>query len=1097
MPRYRPASLVPLVVLAAVVLSVPAPARAWKVDTHVYAANLVLEEARATLTFQEVPVTDAALGDRVRNEIRRVFGNGAAGQTRLDYLDNALVQYVWYLVDDRLVRLRPVMHVQVPPFGWLRLDEDAARALLWFPQLFRAGAVGPDLFPDLLTGQTVIHPGQGPRSGRWAAFLESEVRRVAGLYHGGPGEFDGSSIIRSYYLGWLAHMAGDLFGHAWVNDYAGGVWPEITDGFTDEERKNIIRHLIVEAYVSKKIGPAYLAGDRVALDVPAGAHLTDRYLMTWVTGNGGRIDHDDSEDDRFEVNPIITGYAGGTPYHLSLLFSIRDDLRRVTRNIDWDALWAGFIMQMLVGYFDFGQASLLYNHQWFHDVDTALDRLVDSQVTVARRMSAGEGFGAWFDEIERWMLRYGLSALGLPDAVGRGIEMSGEVQERIADAILPDEVEAAMSDLKRWFVDKVMEEAFGVTLTEVENYLRDPGSYLDDRSLFPAGTRAKIDGELGNFGQAFPVDECYRNSFGPFLDTLNMIKLQLVEPAELARIMFAERALPWNDPNGQTTEAGLAQFVAGAFPRSVQMQFMRSLDAGYDYDRPDFAGCLLWDNAAIRQKIFHRIFHVERPAAGLKPVLSTAGRKLEIGHPPSMFRPRFVWRAAAPSGASGPGSEGTSGGTVVIPRPASGGTVDATGQLPGSGQVDLGGLPEREVPDFGVVLKPRPFGRAVALPAGVHVHAATLASFEAAPPPPVVMRFFADAGKYVVDGRMKDAASVAKLGAGGVLVPLDLVARELGAGLAYDAAKGVATLETPDGTFVLAAGKAGVTAGGLTKPLTRDAEAVPVATATTLLVPPGFFEDHLGCRVVSLEKDKTAVVERRKFADDAPATVTGEPAAEETKPTAAGAASPWAGKWETTIGAMDIAVAADGVVDFAYDGEFGRLTGRVDGGRLAGRFAEDNGARGDIVLTLGRENRTFSGQWRRTDIDGDYWHGCEGWRPFEAGAAGVAPGESPAVGAADAAASAWAGEWDTTIGDLVLRAAGAGLVAGGYDGTFGRVEAKVEGGRLTGRFTEDTGSWGEIELVLEAGGGAFKGRWRRLNVEADDWHPCEGVKIRR
>ena len=100
--------------------------------------------------------------------------------------------------------------------------------------------------------------------------------------------------------------------------------------------------------------------------------LTNRYLMTWMTGNGGRIDHDDSEDDRFGINPIITGYATGTPYHLDMLFSIRDRLRDVTRNINWDALWAGFITQVVFGYFDFGQASLLYNHQWFMDVDTAL-----------------------------------------------------------------------------------------------------------------------------------------------------------------------------------------------------------------------------------------------------------------------------------------------------------------------------------------------------------------------------------------------------------------------------------------------------------------------------------------------------------------------------------------------------------------------------------------------------------------------------------------------------------------------------------------------------------------------------------------------------
>ena len=299
-------------------------------------------------------------------------------------------------------------------------------------------------------------------------------------------------------------MAGDLFGHSWVNDYAGGVWPTISDGITNEEKNNILRHLIVEAYVSKKIPQAFLTGQRVTMDLPAGAALTDRYVMKWLTGNGGRIDHDDSEDDRFGINPIITGYATGTPYHLDLVFSIRERLRNVTRNIDWDALWAGFITQMFFGYFDFGQASLLYNHQWFTTSTRPCGHLVHSQLHVARRMSAGEGFGAWFAELESWLMKYGLSALGLPDAVGRGIEMTGAIQEQITDAILPDEVEPAMSDLKRWFVDEVMEEAFGVTLTEIESYLRDPGTYLTSRRPSPEGTQEKIDREMGRFARRYP-----------------------------------------------------------------------------------------------------------------------------------------------------------------------------------------------------------------------------------------------------------------------------------------------------------------------------------------------------------------------------------------------------------------------------------------------------------------------------------------------------------------------------------------------------------------------------------------------------------------
>ena len=366
-----------------------------------------------------------------------------------------------------------------------------------------------------------------------------------------------------------------------------------------------------------------------------------------------------------------------------------------------------------------------------------------------------------------------------------------------------------------------MEKAFGITLTEMEDALRDPATQFRNPLLFPAGTKEKIDGELGNFGRVFPVNECFRNSFAPFLDTLTMIKLQLVAPAELARVMFAERVLPYNDPAGQSTEAQLAAFEAWAFPRGIQMQFMRSLDAGYDYDRPDFAGFQLWDIPAARQKLFYRIFHVARPGAVSGLAVVETVPPLEIGLPESVFRPRFVWQTAGAPAGSGSGT-GTAGTTVEIPRPATGGTVDATGQLPGPGKVSLGELPERTVPDYAVVLRPRPFGQTLALPAGVHVHPATLAFAEALPPPPVVLRFVADAKKYVVDGRMKDAASTAKLGEGGVLVPLDLVAKELGAGLAYDAAKGVATLETPDAKIVLTAGKSEVAVNGIGKPVSKN-----------------------------------------------------------------------------------------------------------------------------------------------------------------------------------------------------------------------------------------------------------------------------------
>ena len=92
----------------------------------------------------------------------------------------------------------------------------------------------------------------------------------------------------------------------------------------------------------------------------------------------------------------------------------------------------------------------------------------------------------------------------------------------------------------------------------------------------------------------------------------------------------------------------LEAFVNGAFPRGIQMQFMGSFDAGYNWDRPDFPRVdPLGQLPEAREKIFRRIFHVNRPGAGLGLAAAAAAPTLEISFPESEFRPRFVWQSAA------------------------------------------------------------------------------------------------------------------------------------------------------------------------------------------------------------------------------------------------------------------------------------------------------------------------------------------------------------------------------------------------------------------------------------------------------------------
>ena len=46
--------------------------------------------------------------------------------------------------------------------GTYPLDERVAAALLAAPDHYRAGVIGPDAFPDLVMGQSVVHPGTEP-----------------------------------------------------------------------------------------------------------------------------------------------------------------------------------------------------------------------------------------------------------------------------------------------------------------------------------------------------------------------------------------------------------------------------------------------------------------------------------------------------------------------------------------------------------------------------------------------------------------------------------------------------------------------------------------------------------------------------------------------------------------------------------------------------------------------------------------------------------------------------------------------------------------------------------------------------------------------
>lgn len=117
-------------------------------------------------------------------------------------------------------------------------------ALQNWPEFYNAGVIGPDGFPDLTYGQSVIHPED---TGAWLR----HVLRSAQQAQSDPGLLaSDKEKILAFSYGFLTHAAGDMWGHTFVNDFALGVFPAVGEILTATEKAAIaMRHIIVEGYI--------------------------------------------------------------------------------------------------------------------------------------------------------------------------------------------------------------------------------------------------------------------------------------------------------------------------------------------------------------------------------------------------------------------------------------------------------------------------------------------------------------------------------------------------------------------------------------------------------------------------------------------------------------------------------------------------------------------------------------------------------------------------------------------------------------------------------------------------------------------------------
>ncbi|MBI3071650.1 MAG: hypothetical protein HYY84_05920 [Deltaproteobacteria bacterium] len=181
----------------------------------------------------------------------------------------------------------------------LLLTDDLGRSSLFavsraeFQRYYLAGAIGPDVFPDLIVGPAITHAdwsasANHPKAWEWASEVAmapqstySERAAAAwdlkrpywGTTYRTKDElkfrFDQES--RAFVSGYFAHFAHDAVANEMVNAFSGGAfsWENQLRGLFTGDRRTEARHKAINLYVEQKLSP-WIANDmRTLVDLRA------------------------------------------------------------------------------------------------------------------------------------------------------------------------------------------------------------------------------------------------------------------------------------------------------------------------------------------------------------------------------------------------------------------------------------------------------------------------------------------------------------------------------------------------------------------------------------------------------------------------------------------------------------------------------------------------------------------------------------------------------------------------------------------------------------------------------------------------------------
>lgn len=517
------------------------PAYAWKPKTHIYLA-------------------EEALRDALDN-----------GKVTLHETDHATGKVVGVL-------------------GEFDVDPAVLAALKAAPAQYRAGVLGPDAYPDILTGQQTIHPDEAHAHSGSASGSDAWLTHIwnRGFVNGG------SKQVQAFAVGYLTHAAGDVFAHTYVNYFAGGEFLLIPDP------TNAVKHLVLEGYIGKRTPQTISAvSTRVRT---GGGPLNGRKRDDLDIEPGDRPTYENVHYPVTQANTSISGvedfiyreltYAApgslleqkllkgaGTSRSIPYVFS---ELRKgLQKQVDeYERIRLSKSGPDRLAYAIANGPLAEYKKAWIKDIDEGLAALPAVSHKVATAIvynEQGSDMDAAEEAMKQYVVDHMASMAGAPDGVVATAVVVAQIIEAISLPFLGDAIDALLKEP----IDALVKGVTGKTAEEWKSYLKNPETHFDEVLNRPGGGH---DGEvdhpidlatfnrdhlkIADTGYGNPSLKWKIEELPPAFNTVQLTKMLLLGDGGMAQLDAALKA------KGAAMGAPPGQF------RNHMLGWVRSMDAG-------------------------------------------------------------------------------------------------------------------------------------------------------------------------------------------------------------------------------------------------------------------------------------------------------------------------------------------------------------------------------------------------------------------------------------------------------------------------------------------------------------------------------------